>query len=100
MLVSTPTDKSVVTSKWYKSCLLVIEGRTFLVDLLCLPLPNLDLVLGKGWLLSNHVLFDCKCEAVSFEQTQSDVLTSELKAKNTERRLRKEPVRMCMISIL
>ena len=78
---------------------LVLKGRTFLVDLLCLPLSNLDVVLGKDWLSSNHVLFDCKSETVSLEQIQSDVLTSELKTTNAERHLKEEPVRMYMILI-
>ena len=83
----TLTVKPVVTFKMCKSCLLIVEGRTFLVDLLCLPFSNLDVVLGMDWLSSNHVLLDCKNKVISFGQSPSDVLTSELKTKNIERRL-------------
>ena len=38
-------------------------------------------------------------KAISFGQIQLDVLTSELKAANIEKRLEKEPVRMYMILI-
>ena len=99
MIVLIPIDKSVVTFKMCKSCRLIIEGRIFLVDLLCLPLSNLDVILGKGWLSFSHALFDCKNKAISFEQIQPDVLTSELKTTNAERHLKEEPVRMYMILI-
>jgi len=35
-----------------------ISGRTFLIDLICLPLSEIDVILGMDWLSSNHVLLN------------------------------------------
>ena len=59
LVISTPTDTSVVTSKACLNCLISIEDREFLVDLICLPLTQLNVILGMDWLSSNHVLLNC-----------------------------------------
>ena len=35
-----------------------ISGRTFLIDPICLPLSEIDVILGMDWLSSNHVLLN------------------------------------------
>ena len=97
LIVSTPTDKPVLTSKVCKSCPLVVEGKTFFVDLICLPLSNLDVVLGMDWLSSNQVLLNCKDKSISFGQEQPDASTSALRTANESRHVRKEPIKMYMI---
>jgi hypothetical protein len=44
-----------------------ISARTFLVDLICLPLNQIDLILGMDWLSSNHVLLNCFEQKVIFD---------------------------------
>ncbi|XP_027364377.1 uncharacterized protein LOC113871481 [Abrus precatorius] len=64
--VSTPTDKPLITSYICLGCSVMIHGRNFLVDLIFLPLSQLDIVLGMDWLSSNHVLLDCKEKTLIF----------------------------------
>ena len=46
LLVSTPTNKPVKTSQIYMNVPLQIEGRTFVANLIRLPLFGLDIILG------------------------------------------------------
>ncbi|XP_027364546.1 uncharacterized protein LOC113871647 [Abrus precatorius] len=38
---------------------IMVHDRDFEVDLICLPLSQLDVILGMHWLVANHVLLDC-----------------------------------------
>ncbi|KAF1863173.1 hypothetical protein Lal_00012483 [Lupinus albus] len=64
--VSTPTDVPVVVSTVLSRCPVVVNGRTFTVDLMCLPLTQLDLILGMDWLSTNHVMLNCADKTVVF----------------------------------
>ena len=44
LVVSTPTNDSVITNKVCLDCSLFIENRKFLVNLVCLPLSQLDVI--------------------------------------------------------
>jgi len=46
-----------------------ISGRTFLIDLFCLPLSQIDVILGMDWLSSNHVLLNCFDKTVMFDDS-------------------------------
>lgn len=41
------------------------------MNLICLPLSNLDVVLEMDWLSSNHVLLNCKNKTLVFENLTS-----------------------------
>ncbi|KAF1894796.1 hypothetical protein Lal_00021090 [Lupinus albus] len=45
LVVSTPTSVPVVVSTFVSKCPVVVNGRTFTVYLICLPLSQLDLIL-------------------------------------------------------
>ena len=45
-VVETPTSGSMLTSYVCLDCLVEISGRTFLIDLICLPLSQIDVILG------------------------------------------------------
>ncbi|XP_027368276.1 uncharacterized protein LOC113874243 [Abrus precatorius] len=60
IVVSTPTNNPVTASHVCLHCPIQIEGKSFLVNLICLPLTNLDIILGMDWLSANHVLLDCQ----------------------------------------
>jgi len=47
-----------------------ISGRTFLIDLICLPLSQMDVILGMDWLSSNHVLLNCFDKTVVFDDSK------------------------------
>ncbi|XP_027337292.1 uncharacterized protein LOC113850992 [Abrus precatorius] len=45
----------------------------FEVDLICLPLSQLDVILGMDWLAANHVLLDCREKTLIFGATVAEV---------------------------
>ena len=59
LVVETPTSGFVLTSKVCLDCPMEISVRTFLIDLICLPMSLIDVILGMDWLSSNHVLLNC-----------------------------------------
>ena len=46
VVVSTPTNEPVITSRMCSKCPIIVEGRSFVADLICLPLSYLDVILG------------------------------------------------------
>lgn len=55
MIVETPSLGPINTSWVYLSCPLTIFCNIFGMDLVCLPLRNLDVILGINWSEFNHV---------------------------------------------
>nr|KYP47487.1 hypothetical protein KK1_030884 [Cajanus cajan] len=70
LIVSTPTNKSVIAKKVCLDCPIFISDRKFLVNLICLPLSQLDVILGMDWLSSNHVLLNCAERSVMFSNSK------------------------------
>ena len=64
LLVSTPINKPIKTSKVYVSVSLRIEGRTFVTNLICLS--GLNIILGMDWLSANHVILNYSNKTVVF----------------------------------
>ena len=67
LIVETPTSGFVLTSNVCLDCPMEIFGKTFLIDLICLPLSQIDVILGMDWLSSNHVLLNCFDKIVVFD---------------------------------
>ncbi|XP_072078172.1 uncharacterized protein [Arachis hypogaea] len=59
LLVTTPAGKSVETQQVCQRVCILISDRSYLADLVCLPLVGLDIILGMDWLNENRVLLDC-----------------------------------------
>ncbi|XP_022641613.1 uncharacterized protein LOC106773250 [Vigna radiata var. radiata] len=59
LVVSTPTSGLIKTSNVCIRCPIIVEGRRFKVNLICLPLQGLEIILGMDWLSTNHILLDC-----------------------------------------
>ncbi|XP_058764171.1 uncharacterized protein LOC131637563 [Vicia villosa] len=55
MVINTPANGSVTTTLVCLSCPLTIYGKSFVMDLVCLPLHVIDVILGMNWLEFNHV---------------------------------------------
>ncbi|XP_027337027.1 uncharacterized protein LOC113850652 [Abrus precatorius] len=66
VMVTTPTGKPVVTSWVCLGCSIMVHRRDFEVDLIYLPLSQLDVILGMDWLAANHVLLDCREKTLIF----------------------------------
>ncbi|XP_050916550.1 uncharacterized protein LOC127131679 [Lathyrus oleraceus] len=47
--------------------------RDFEVDLVCLPLSQIDVILGMDWLRANHVYINCFAKAVPFLEPEKEV---------------------------
>ncbi|XP_052726000.1 uncharacterized protein LOC128194436 [Vigna angularis] len=43
-----------------------VEGRNYKVNLICLPLKDLEVILGMDWLAANRILIDCGAKELVF----------------------------------
>ena len=46
LLVSNPTGEKVSTSQACLNCLILVEGKLFVINLVCLPLIGIDIIIG------------------------------------------------------
>ena len=81
MTIETPSIGSVVTSLACLNCPLTIFDRDFGVDLICLPLSNLDVILGMNWLEFNRVYIDCFRKRLLFLTPEEEALANSLSTK-------------------
>ncbi|WJX78668.1 hypothetical protein P8452_61863 [Trifolium repens] len=65
--VLTPAKELVVNTACLH-CLVVIQNRDFLVNLVCLPLLSLEIILGMDWLSYHYVILDCARKLVFFPE--------------------------------
>ncbi|XP_019465373.1 PREDICTED: uncharacterized protein LOC109363569 [Lupinus angustifolius] len=68
LIVSTPTNALVIVSTLCSKCPIVVNNRTFLIDLICLPLSQVDVILGMDWLSTNCVLLNCFDKTMVFNE--------------------------------
>ncbi|XP_050908606.1 uncharacterized protein LOC127122285 [Lathyrus oleraceus] len=66
MVIKTPTKGSVTTNSVCLNCPILIFDKDFGIDLICLPLENLDVISGMNWLEFNHVHINCYNKLVRF----------------------------------
>ncbi|XP_020225024.1 uncharacterized protein LOC109806903 [Cajanus cajan] len=76
LLVSTPASASVVASEMCVGCPLEVGERKYKVNLICLPLVDIDIILGMVWLSANHILIDCANRELVFPQVEDELLIS------------------------
>ncbi|XP_058741477.1 uncharacterized protein LOC131613856 [Vicia villosa] len=81
MTIETPSICSVVTSLACLNCPLTIFDRDFRVDLICLPLSNLDVILGMNWLEFNRVYIECFRKRFLFLTPEEEALADWLSTK-------------------
>ena len=70
MVIDTPAKGSVTTTSVCLSCPLSIFGRDFGIDLVCLPLVQIDVILGMNWLVFNRVSINCFDKTVIFPEIE------------------------------
>ena len=66
LAISTPIGEVVVISYVFEKCVVHIEERELLVDLLPLCMQDFDVILGIDWLSSYHASIECFYKEVSF----------------------------------
>jgi len=76
LVVSTPASGLVRTSSVCARCPVEVEGRVYIVNLICLPLQGLDVILGMDWLSANHVLINCREKKLLFSNSEEPELLS------------------------
>ena len=59
MHVTSSLGHSISLNSVYKNCLIVIQAREFLADLIPLPFREFDLILGMDWLSKHRAIVDC-----------------------------------------
>ncbi|XP_052734073.1 uncharacterized protein LOC128196625 [Vigna angularis] len=86
LVVSTPAAGELRTSTVCIRCPIVVEGHSYKVNLICLPLKDLEIILGMDWLAANHILIDCgnkelvfpdedeECVGVTLGQLKEDIM--------------------------
>ena len=76
LVVSTPASGLVRTSSLCVRCLVEVEGRRYKVNLICLPLQELEVILGMDWLSANRILIDCREKRLIFPDSEGPELLS------------------------
>lgn len=66
LVVSAPASGQILTSSVCIKCLIVVVGRKFKVNLISLPLQDLDVILGMNWMSTNHILINCGQQKLVF----------------------------------
>jgi hypothetical protein len=72
MKIDTPASGSVTTTLVCRNCPLSIYGRNFGMELVCLPLSQLDVILGMNWLEFNRVYINCFTKTVLFPEPEEE----------------------------
>jgi len=76
LVVSTPTSGLVMISSLCARCPVEVEGRRYKVNLICLPLQELEVILGMDWLSTNRILIDCRKKRLLFSNSEELELVS------------------------
>ena len=74
--MSTPASGLVRTSSLCARCPVEVEGRRYRVNLICLPLQELEVILGMDWLFANRILIDCREKKLLFLDSEELELVS------------------------
>ena len=67
--ISTPMGKTVMVKVCYADCELSLDGKTFLENLIPLPMVEFDVILGMDFLSSYHAVIDCLRKEVTFRSS-------------------------------
>ncbi|XP_047166592.1 uncharacterized protein LOC124835670, partial [Vigna umbellata] len=78
LVVSTPAAGGIRTSTICVRCPIEVEGRRFKVNLICLPLQDLEVILGMDWLATNRILIDCGKKELVFPDEEEEELSVTL----------------------
>nr|KYP68730.1 hypothetical protein KK1_022371 [Cajanus cajan] len=82
LLVSTPASALVVASELCVGCPIVVNEKKYKVNLICLPLVDIDIILGMNWLSANRILIDCANRRLIFPQEEDELLISASQAES------------------
>jgi len=69
-VVSIPTEGIIVTSSMCVECSIIIDGQRYKINMICIPLKDLEVILGMDWLSTNHILIDCGQKKLIFPKLE------------------------------
>ena len=64
--VSTPTRTHITASHICLNCKVYFDDVCIPFDFICLPMHDVDIILGMDWLSKNHGLLDCFGRVVAY----------------------------------
>jgi len=76
LVVSTPALGLVRTSSLCARCPVEVEGCVYKVNMISLPVQELEVILGMDWLSANHILIDCRKKRLLFPNVEEPELLS------------------------
>ncbi|XP_050910062.1 uncharacterized protein LOC127123930 [Lathyrus oleraceus] len=100
MVIVTPINGYVTTALVCLSFPLTIYGKNFAMDLVCLPLHQIDIILGMNWLEFNYVHINCYSKTVRFLEFGDCGKMMFLSAKQVEELLEDETQMFTMFASL
>ncbi|XP_021600704.1 uncharacterized protein LOC110606259 [Manihot esculenta] len=99
IVVTNPLGHSVVVSKVFKDCPILIRGHIFHGDLIELPFREFDVILGMDWLFRHQVIVDYRKKRITLKTPadeevvvvgeRSDFLSNVISATAARRMIRK-----------
>nr|XP_009791116.1 PREDICTED: uncharacterized protein LOC104238456 [Nicotiana sylvestris] len=66
-IVLTPVGETISVDRVYRDCVIFIQGKDTVVDLLVLPMSDLDVIMGMDWLASCYASVDCHSKLIRFD---------------------------------
>ena len=67
LLIDTPTGDEMVTDSVCKSCIIVIENKVLLANLIVLDMHDFDVILGMDWLVKHYTNLDFRRKRIDFQ---------------------------------
>ncbi|XP_073137003.1 uncharacterized protein [Henckelia pumila] len=62
--VTIPSGEELSTRRMVRNLELLLQGQSVVADLIVLPMPEFDLILGMDWLMKNAVVIDFQQRSV------------------------------------
>ncbi|XP_050877856.1 uncharacterized protein LOC127081669 [Lathyrus oleraceus] len=100
MVINTPANGSVTTSLVCLKCLLIIYGRDFSADLVCLPLSQLDIILSMNWLEFNPMYINHYNKIVLFPEFIEEKIMHFISSRQVEEFMKDEAQVFAMFASL
>jgi len=71
LVVSTPTEGTIVTSSVCVECPVIINEQKYKINMICIHMKDLEVILGMDWLSANHILIDYGHKQLIFPESKS-----------------------------
>ena len=100
MVIDTPASGYVTIAYVCLKCPLTIYGKSFMMDLVCLPLHQIDVILGIIWLEFNYVHINCYNKTLRFHKFGDNGELMLLSAKQVNELLEDEAMMLVMCALV